>query len=52
MTDDGRTLEHGHPISSSSSQVMVYIYNVGLLSLILHAKFQNHSPSGSGEEDF
>ena len=35
----------GHP------RVMIYIYFVELLSLMLHAKFQNHRPSGSGEED-
>ena len=32
--------------------VMIYINSVELLSLIFHAKFQNHRPSGSGEEDF
>ena len=31
---------------------MIYINFVELLSLMLHAKFQNHRPSGSGEEDF
>ena len=31
---------------------MIYINFVELLSLMLHAKFQNHMPSGSGEEDF
>ena len=33
---------------------MIYIYFVGLLSLMLmlHAKFQNHMPLGSGEEYF
>ena len=36
----------GHP------KVMIYINFVELLSLMLHAKFQNHRPSGSGEEDF
>ena len=36
----------GHP------KVMIYINFVKLLSLMLHAKFQNHRPSGSGEEDF
>ena len=35
----------GHP------RVMIYINFVELL-LMLHAKFQNHRPSGSGEEDF
>ena len=36
----------GHP------KVMIYINFVEFLSLMLHAKFQNHRPSGSGEEDF
>ena len=36
----------GHP------KVMININFVELLSLMLHAKFQNHRPSGSGEEDF
>ena len=31
---------------------MIYINFVELLSLILHARFQNHRPSGSGEENF
>ena len=31
---------------------MIYISFVELLSLMLHTKFQNHRPSGSGEEDF
>ena len=31
---------------------MIYINFVELLSLMLHAKFQNDRPSGSGEEDF
>ena len=31
---------------------MIYINFVELLSLVLHAKFQNHRPSGSGEENF
>ena len=29
-----------------------YINFVELHCLMLHAKFQNHRPSGSGEEDF
>ena len=36
----------GHP------KVMIYINFVELLSLMLLAKFQNHRPSGTGEEDF
>ena len=31
---------------------MIYINFVELLSVMLHAKFQNHRSSGSGEEDF
>ena len=31
---------------------MIYINFVELLPLTLHARFQNHKPSGSGEEDF
>ena len=32
--------------------VMIYINFVELHRLMLHTKFQNHWPSGSGEEDF
>ena len=31
---------------------MIYTDFVELLSLMFHDKFQNHRPSGSGEEDF
>ena len=31
---------------------MIYINFVELHCLLLHAKLQNHGPSGSGEEDF
>ena len=31
---------------------MSYIYIVDLVSLMLHAKFQDSRPLGSGEEDF
>ena len=31
---------------------MIYINFVELQSLMLHTKFQNHWPSGSGEKDF
>ena len=31
---------------------MIYINFVELLSLMLHARFQNHRPSGSGGEYF
>ena len=36
----------GHP------KVIIYIYIVDLKSLMLHAKFQDPRPLGSGEEDF
>ena len=29
---------------------MIYIYFVELLPLMLHARFQNHGPFGSGED--
>ena len=32
--------------------VMIYINFVELHCLMLHTKFQNHWPSGPGEEDF
>ena len=32
--------------------VMIYINFVELLSLMLHAEFQKHRPSGSGEKYF
>ena len=31
---------------------MIYINFLELLPLMIHARFQNHRPSGSGEEDF
>ena len=34
----------GHP------RAMIYTYFVELHCLMLHAKFQNHRPSGSGED--
>ena len=42
----GRKISQGHP------KVMIYINFVELLSLMLHTKFQDHRPSGSGKEDF
>ena len=36
----------------SELRVMIYINFVELHCLLLYAKFQNHRPSGSGEEDF
>ena len=41
-----REIGQGHP------SVMIYINFVDLHSLMLHAKFQNHMPTGSEEEDF
>ena len=47
---------HGRPmltlpkIGQCHPRVMIYINFVELLSLMLHAKFQNHWPSGSGEK--
>ena len=49
---------HGRPmltlrkIGQGRPKVMIYINFVELLFLMLHAKFQNCRPSGSGEEDF
>ena len=45
--DNAKTVNkigQGHP------KVMIYINCVKLLSLMLHAKFQNHRPSGSRED--
>ena len=48
---------HGQPkltlplIGQGHPRVMIYINIVELHCLILHAKFQNHRPSGSGEEE-
>ena len=39
-----RKIGQGHP------RVMIYINFVELFSLMLHAKFQNHEPSGSREK--
>ena len=36
----------GHP------RAMIYTNFVDLHSLMLHAKFQNHRPTGSEDEDF
>ena len=41
-----------HKIDQGHRRVMIYINFVVLLSVMLHAKFQNHRPSGSGEENF
>ena len=39
-------------IGQSHPEVMIYIHLIDLHFLMFHAKFQNHRPSGSGEEDF
>ena len=39
-------------IGQGHCRVMIYINFVELHCLLLHAKFQNHRPSESGEEDF
>ena len=39
----------GHKIGQGHPKVMSYINFVELLSLMLHAKFQNHRPSNSGK---
>ena len=41
-----RKIGQGHP------SAMIYINFVERNCLMLHAKFQNHCPSGSGEKDF
>ena len=41
-----REIGQGHP------SVMIYKNFVDLRSVMLHAKFQNHRPPGSEEEDF
>ena len=33
-------------------RVMIYIHIVDLESVMLHTRFQDHRPLGSGEEDF
>ena len=41
-----------HKIGQGYRRIMIYITFVELYCLVLHAKFQDHRPSGSGEEDF
>ena len=41
-----------HKIGQGHLKVMIYKNFVELQSLMLHAKLQNHRPSGSGVEDF
>ena len=40
-----------HEIGQGQPRAMVYIHFVELLPLMLHARFQNRRPSGSGGED-
>ena len=42
----------GRNIGQDYPRVMIYINFVEILSLMLHAKFQNHRLSGFGEEAF
>ena len=37
---------------SRSLQVIIYIYNDGQEYPMLHTKFRENRPAGSGEEDF
>ena len=39
-------------IGQGQPRVIIYINFVELESPVLHAKFQDHKTSGSGEEDF
>ena len=39
-------------MGQSHPRVMIYINVIKLYCLMLHAKFQNHRPSGSGDKDF
>ena len=41
-----------HKIGQGHPKVMIYMNFVELHFLMLHAKFQNHRPSGSGKVDF
>ena len=43
---------HCHKIGQGHPRAMIYMNFIEQLSLMSHAKFQNRSPSGSGEEDF
>ena len=40
-----------YKIGQGHTKKMIYMNFVEFLSLLLHAKFQNHRPSGSGEEN-
>ena len=41
-----------HKVGQGHPKVMIYINFVELHSLMFRAKFHNHRPSGSGEEEF
>ena len=41
-----------HKIGQGQTRVIIYINFIELESQMLHAKFQDHRTSGSGEEDF
>ena len=41
-----------HKIGQGHPKVMISINIVELLSLMLHAMYQNHRPSGSGKDNF
>ena len=41
---------HSCEIGQGQPRVTIYIYSVELESLMLHAKFEDHMTSGSGEE--
>ena len=41
-----------NPLGQGQPRVIIYIDFVELESPMLHAKFQDHRTSGSGEEDF
>ena len=41
-----------HKIGQGNPKVMIYIHFVELLSLMLHAKFQNHRPSAAFLKSF
>ena len=40
-----------NPLGQGRPKVMIYINFVELLSMMLHAKFQNRRASGFGEDD-
>ena len=48
----GSTKTNKIHVGQSQPRVIIYINFVELESPMLHAKFQDHRTSGSGEEDF